>query len=165
MLIASQPARSCPACGAADSRFLFYSFDQYPYVDCLRCGTWYVPHVVDERMFEEYYKRSSEAYEIVERFTRQRLEPQRADADRARVSAYFSEVEPLVGTDLRNYLDVGCGVGHSLEVAAERGWNACGLETSTSIIEAGRRRGLRIFHPDEVRLEQTFGLVSLWGDS
>ena len=161
-LVRDQPGRSCPACGGIDHRFLFYSFDQYPYVDCLACGTWYVPHVVDGHLFEEYYKRCPEAYEIVERFTRQRLEAGRATADRDRVSAYFAEVEPLLGSSVRNYLDVGCGVGHSLEVAAERGWNACGLDTSPSIIEAGRQRGLRIFHPDQVRLDETFGLVSLW---
>ena len=162
MLVRSQPVRLCPACGAADHRFLFYSFDQYPYVDCLACGTWYVPHVVDEQLFEEYYKRCPEAYEIVERFTRQRLEAGRSEADRNRISGYFSELEPLVSGSVRTYLDVGCGVGHSLEVAAERGWNACGLDTSPSIIEAGRKRGLRIFRPGEVQLSETFGLVSLW---
>jgi SAM-dependent methyltransferase len=161
-LIRDQPVRSCPACGSAHSRALFDSFDEYPYVDCLRCGTWYVPRAVDEALFAKYYKICPEAYEIVERFTAQRLEPERADADRSRVSDYLAELEPLVDGRLRNYLDVGCGVGHSLDVAAARGWNACGLDTSPTIIEAVRKRGLRIFHPDEVRLDDTFGLVSLW---
>lgn len=162
VLISSQPARSCPACGRDDHRFLFNSFDQYPYVDCLVCGTWYVPHVVDEPLFAEYYKRCPEADQIVERFTRQRLETARADADRTRIAGYFSELEPLVAGRARTYLDVGCGVGHSLHVAAARGWSACGLETSPSIIEAGRRQGLRIFHPAEIRLDETFSLVSVW---
>lgn len=161
MLIRHQPARSCPACGGTGQRPLFESFDQYPYVDCLACGTWYIPYVVDEQLFDEYYKRCPEAYEIVEGFTRQRLEPERTAADRTRISSYFAELEPLVSGS-RNYLDVGCGVGHSLAVAQERGWSACGLDTSPSIIDAVRKRGLRIFHPAEVRPDETYGLVSLW---
>jgi SAM-dependent methyltransferase len=160
ILIQSRPRRACPACGGVDRRFLFYSFDQYPYVDCLACGTWYVPLVVDEQLFDEYYEKCPEAAEIVERLTRQRLKGQSAEADRIRLAAYFAELEPLVGP--RNFLDVGCGVGHALEVAAERGWTASGLDTSPSMIAAGRERGLRVFHPKEVRLEETFGLVSLW---
>jgi SAM-dependent methyltransferase len=117
---------------------------------------------VDERLFDEYYQRCPEAYEIVQRFTRQRLEAERAEADRIRVTRYFAELEPLLGGSARKYLDVGCGVGHALEIAAERGWSAWGLDTSPSIIAAGRQRGLRVCHPDEVSLDDTFALVSLW---
>jgi 2-polyprenyl-3-methyl-5-hydroxy-6-metoxy-1,4-benzoquinol methylase len=161
-LIRDQPARACPACGLTDHRFLFYSFDSYPYVDCLVCGTWYVPLVVDDRLFERYYTACPEGREIMERLAGQRLDEPKAQADRTRLSAYFSELEAILPAELRDLLDVGCGVGHSLEVAASRGWRACGVDSSPSIIRAGQSRGLRIFHPDE-RLEQNeFGVISLW---
>lgn len=162
ILIRGQASRLCPACGANKHRLLFSSFDDYPYVDCLTCGTWYIPHVVDEELFGAYYKRCPEAYEIVERFTAQRLEVGRAESDRVRMDDYFAEVEPLLSGQARNFLDVGCGVGHSLEVAADRGWAACGVDTSPSIIEAGRKRGLNIVHPDEIEQGRSFSLIALW---
>jgi SAM-dependent methyltransferase len=161
-LIADQPARNCPACGQSQHRLLFYSFDAYPYVDCLACGTWYVPLVVDDRLFERYYAACPEARAIVERLAEQRLDEARADADKARMAAYFSELEQLLPSDRRDALDVGCGVGHSLEVAASRGWRACGVESSWSLIRAGRCRRLTIFHADERIEGKDFGLISLW---
>jgi 2-polyprenyl-3-methyl-5-hydroxy-6-metoxy-1,4-benzoquinol methylase len=162
VLIRDQPARACPACGLTDHRFLFYSFDAYPYVDCLGCGTWYVPLVVDDRLFERYCDICPEAREIMERLAGQRLDEPKAQADRSRLSAYFAELEPLLPPPLRDVLDVGCGVGHSLEVAASRGWRACGVDSSPSLIRAGRNRGLQIFHPDERLERNAFGLISLW---
>jgi SAM-dependent methyltransferase len=162
-LIHDQPARPCPACGGrTDYRFLFYSFDAYPYVDCLGCGTWYVPLVVDDRLFERYYQACPEGRAIMEKLAGQRLDEPKAEADRKRMSAYFAELEPLLPAELRDALDVGCGVGHSLEVAASRGWRACGVDSSPEIIKAGRTRGLKIFHPDEVLDRKNFGLISLW---
>ena len=140
-LISQQPPRACPACGQINHRFLFYSVDAYPYVDCLVCGAWYVPLLVDEALFERYYDRCSEAREIVERLANQRLDEQKADIDRARFASYFAELEPLLPIERRSLLDVGCGVGHSLEVAASRGWVAYGVDSSPSIIRAGEMRG------------------------
>jgi len=160
--IRDQPARACPACGQTDHRFLFYSFDSYPYVDCLGCGTWYVPLVVDDQLFERYYATCPEAREIVERLAGQRLDESKAQADRTRMSVYFSEIEPIVPAGRRDLLDVGCGVGHSLEVAESRGWRAYGIDSSESLIRAGRARGLTIVHPDEHLDRDGFGLISLW---
>jgi len=161
-LVRDQPARACPACGQTGHRLLFYSFDSYPYVDCLTCGTWYVPLVVDDRLFERYYQACPEAREIVERLAGQRLDESKAENDRTRMSTYFRELEPLLPAALRDVLDVGCGVGHSLQVAASRGWRAAGIESDATLIRSGRSRGLRVFHPDDALDCGGFGLVSLW---
>jgi len=161
-LVRDQPPRACPACGRTEHRLLFYSFDSYPYVDCLACGTWYVPLVVDERLFERYYETCPEAREIVKRLAGQRLDASKAENDRARMSTYFRELEPLVPAALRDVLDVGCGVGHSLEVAAARGWRAAGVESDATLIRAGRARGLQIFRPDDALDRRGFGLISIW---
>jgi SAM-dependent methyltransferase len=161
-LVHGQPSRPCPACGADTHRPLFDSFDFYPYVDCLACGTWYVPLIVDEAMFERYYDACPEARAIMERLAAQRLDAPKADADRIRMSAYFGELEALLPPERRDLLDVGCGVGHSLELAASRGWRATGIDSSPSLIRAGRSRGLEIFHPDEPLGRSGFGLITLW---
>ena len=161
-LVRDQPPRACPSCGRTDHRLLFYSFDGYPYVDCLGCGTWYVPLVVDDRLFERYYDACPEARAIVERLAGQRLDEPKADADRARLSAYFRELEAIVPAGLRDVLDVGCGAAHSLDVAASRGWRAAGVESDATLIRAGRARGLQIFHPDDPLDRGGFGVISLW---
>jgi SAM-dependent methyltransferase len=121
-----------------------------------------VPLVVDDALFERYGAVCPEARQIMERLAEQRLDEPKAAADRNRLSAYYSELEPLLPAELRDALDVGCGVGHSLDVAASRGWRASGVDSSASLIRAGRTRGLRIFHPDEPLDRTTFGLISLW---
>lgn len=161
-LIRDQPPRPCPACGLTDQRFLFYSFDSYPYVDCLRCATWYVPLVVDDALFERYYRICPEARDVVERLAGQRLDEDRAKVDRARFSTYLAELESMLPVERRDLLDVGCGVGHSLEVAASRGWRACGIESSPSLVAAARGRGLTVYRPGEPIAREAFGLIALW---
>ena len=161
-LIRDQPQRSCPACGLTDQRFLFYSFDAYPYVECPRCSTWYVPLVVDDALFERYYGICPEARQVVERLAGQRLDEDKANTDRARFSTYLVELEALQRAERRYLLDVGCGVGHSLDVAASRGWRACGIESSPSLIAAARGRGLSIYGPGETIGQAGFGVIALW---
>ena len=161
-LIADLPSRRCPACGQTQSRFLFYSFDAYPYVDCLRCATWYVPLVVDDRLFERYYQICPEAYDVVERLAGQRLDDDKTQTDRARFATYLAELEPLVPNERWSLLDVGCGVGHSLAVAAEKGWRACGIESSPTLVAAGRSRGFDIYEPGGALDGQAFGLIAIW---
>ena len=161
-LIREQPPRSCPACGRTEQRFLFYSFDSYPYVECLRCATWYVPLVVDDDLFERYYGICPEARKVVERLGGQRLDPKKAQVDRARFSTYLAEIEPLLATEERRLLDFGCGVGHSLDVAAERGWRACGIESIQQLVSAGRSRGLTITRPGEAIAPGPFDLIAIW---
>lgn len=41
-------------------------------------------------------------------------------------------------------LDVGCGLGHLLQVANQRGWTASGIEPTPSFASAARERGLTV---------------------
>ncbi len=44
-----------------------------------------------------------------------------------------------------NILDVGCGMGHFLEVAREMGWNVYGTEFTQEAIDVCKEKGIRIF--------------------
>lgn len=46
----------------------------------------------------------------------------------------------------RRLLEVGCGNGHFLAEARERGWTVAGLELSRSHVERARARGLEVRH-------------------
>ena len=67
-------------------------------------------------------------------------------------------------------LDVGCGIGYFLAVAARRGWSATGIDPSASAIEEARRRtqGLPNVTVIQGSLERTtrfseaFDLVTFW---
>ena len=62
--------------------------------------------------------------------------------DRARFGRYFEMLQPIFGN--RNtkprYLDIGCGVGHSVELAAERGMEATGVEISRTAVRTARAK-------------------------
>lgn len=126
-----------------------------PIVRCRRCGLMYAnprreasvllngyDHVVDETYVKEREGR-------VLTF-RRHLQP----------------IEKLVGSGTgKRLLDVGCHIGIFLEIAAERGWDAWGVEPSFWSVSQARDRGLKVTHGT---LRQAafdsdfFDVVTLW---
>src|SRR4051794_38728877 len=72
--IRQAPARSCPACGSSEADFLFETFDGYPTVECVDCGTWYIPRTVDYRLFEQFFERSPQARALAREMIEARLQ-------------------------------------------------------------------------------------------
>lgn len=65
----------------------------------------------------------------------------------------------------RNLLDVGCGAGQWVAVAAERGWNAMGIDLSPDAIALGTRLGAPVAQTDFFSQELPSGhfhVVSMW---
>ena len=123
------PARACPACNSDTSRFIFESYDQYPYHACEICGTWFVPLKIDEKSFDAFRCRGSRSegdFGIYDVGTRYYF----AESDRQRFQQYFEMLTPFWRdrSSAVRYLDIGCGVGHSVELARELGWQATGVE-------------------------------------
>jgi SAM-dependent methyltransferase len=58
--------------------------------------------------------------------------------------ARLDQLEARVGKG--TLLDVGCGLGHFVRYARDRGWRASGLETSAWAAAEGRRRGAITIH-------------------
>ncbi len=64
------------------------------------------------------------------------------DAIRSRHQKNFSFIESLVAPG--RFLDIGAGMGYSLEVAEQRGWVATGLEPNEVLVSHARSRGLDV---------------------
>jgi len=79
---------------------------------------------------------------------------------------HLEPLERLAGpANGRRILDVGCHVGIFLEVAAERGWDAWGVEPSRWAAEQARRRGLNVVTGTLAHAnfpDGFFDLVTLW---
>lgn len=63
-------------------------------------------------------------------------------AIRARYQKIFYSLEKLVSPG--RFLDIGAGMGYSLEVANERGWTATGIEPNLYLAGHAKGRGLNI---------------------
>lgn len=156
------PERDCPGCGGRNHVFRFVSHDLYPYHLCRDCGTYFVPHLVEEDYIEAFFNEVPEARTVSDRMMEGRDRETMA-ADHERFDAYFDLADELRGsaTGLR-YLDIGCGVGHSIDAAKSRGYNAVGLEISRTALATARARGRNCHHPEEWQGSSDFELVSLF---
>jgi len=175
-LIGQLPARDCPACGEARHHHLFNSFDGYPYHACEECGTWFVPLEVDYRLFSRLIDASEEYRSLESRIVRARQTPERAEADRARFRSELDALEPLLAAMVgreRRLLDIGCGMGYSLEVARERGLEAAGIEVEPQSVASCRSRGLDVGSnrtqlrggsagPDGAHAARRFSVISMF---
>src|SRR4051812_9025026 len=52
--------RPCPACRSKVSDHQFFSYDQYPYHACRRCGTWFVPLMIEDAVIDAFFARVPE---------------------------------------------------------------------------------------------------------
>jgi SAM-dependent methyltransferase len=165
-LLASLPTRECPACAAQDSRWLFESYDAHPFHECLRCGCWFTPRVVEWSVFERLFAISSEAHQLASTMMSHRDEAVR-DVDMARIGAYLDDLLPLVsgsnGQRVR-YLDAGCGVGHSLRAGLDRGLAVQGVDVDDAAVAIARNAGLPVATPSEIRSMPPgpYDLLSFW---
>ena len=139
------PPRQCPACDADASKFIFESYDQYPYHECGNCGTWFVPLRIDEGSFEAFRAAVPEAKKISESMMLGRDTISR-EGDRRRFQQYFQMLEPVLRgrSGAIRYLDIGCGVGHSVELAGELGWQAIGVELNGTAVETAQKAGRNV---------------------
>ena len=167
---------ACNLCGANDARPLFPNTlgdddrsgsserfrctssgygRHHAIVRCNRCGLVYAsPREVEEDIEESYEQVVDELY-LEER--------------RGRVLTFGRNFRPLqtlmAGTDRPKLLDVGCYVGIFLEIVAQHGWEAWGIEPSRWAAEQARRRGLQVATGTLASVElpvRSFDVVTLW---
>lgn len=146
-------SRVCSVCGG--SRFTATPWGHYLLVRCRGCGLvlrWPPP---DPSAEARYYR---EAYYQA---------PNVATWDVRRLELYAGPLRWIEGrVPGRRLLDVGCGYGHFLVLARDRGWEATGLEPSIQAAAAARRiPGVRIVEGtvgDLAGSPERFDCITAW---
>lgn len=164
-LLATVPARPCPACESAQSRWLFESYDLHAYHECCECGCWFVPQRVDWAVFDRLFSTNLEAAALAAKMMGRRDTDAGRDADMARVGGYLDDLLPLLTPPPIGpiaYLDLGCGVGHSLRAGLARGLRVQGVEVDSNAIELARSNGLPVATPDGTLPPGPYQLLSFW---
>jgi glycosyltransferase involved in cell wall biosynthesis/SAM-dependent methyltransferase len=107
----------CAVCGAATRGGAWYRSRQYRL--CSRCGTAVAPVLPEPARVREVYER-----EYPRQFAPERIVPAR----RALFAALLERLARLTAS--RRLLDLGCGGGHLLVTAEERGWRCVGTDVA-----------------------------------
>ena len=155
-------ARPCPLCGSGPSQWqALWVKEGFDYYACRQCGMSFVcPVLRPEWAFEMYTssKFMTSYFEMMRHPTRDRFE-------RAKYLYALQLIEDLKGWRSGKLLDVGCGAGRFLDIAAEAGWQAEGVEIARRCVEEVRARGLTI-HEQLFRAEDFKGsgaeLIASW---
>ena len=157
------PARNCPACDSSSSCQAFESYDKYEYHVCEACGTWFVPYEVNGTVIEAFFSAFPEAKGLSEKMMSGRESVSR-ELDRQRFRHYFEMLSSFTrGRESRiRYLDIGCGVGHSVELASELGWHGKGLELDRVAVEMARKAGRNVGQSIDWDSVEKFDLISLF---
>jgi 2-polyprenyl-3-methyl-5-hydroxy-6-metoxy-1,4-benzoquinol methylase len=148
MVVGQQPMRSdvpCARCGgtAVAERFTIRT---WRIVDCRSCGLRFVsPRMTDQAYAEvygeDYFKSADSLTRGYEDYAAER------DTILATFRRRFDLIArhaPPAGLAGGRSLDVGCAFGYALEVAAEHGLTAHGVDISAHVVADGKARGLRV---------------------
>lgn len=163
-LLEEQPARTCPTCDGAQSRYMFQSFDAYPYHECDACGTWYVPLKIDYELFKRYFTIVPEARRFGDYTESQITNPAATSGDMERFSGYYEVLKALFPAQRAAALtacDIGCGVGNSIEAARKHGISGVGLEVNERALTVAKDLGRPVFSAS-ANLPAPFDIVSMW---
>ena len=163
-VLATVADRPCPACGSGRSREIFESYDAHKYHECGHCGCWFVPKQVNWSTFEAFFARSPEGAALARKMMNARDEDAKRVADMQRIGGYLDDLLPILRQSggAVNYLDAGCGVGHSLRAGRERGLVVQGVEVDTEALALARADGLPVAGPGEALTTGPYRLLSFW---
>lgn len=117
----------CPACHQPESRPLCRK-NGYDIVTCVECGCDYVTNPPDNKALEEYYGREA-WFEGGEHGGYQNYDAQTKDSVDA-IRDLLTQIASALPEHQGSLLDVGCGYGSHLQVAADLGWRCFGVEIS-----------------------------------
>jgi SAM-dependent methyltransferase len=155
----------CPLCGERHMQPLLHPGEvqkgrwRYHVVRCPACGFLYRhPGIRPERLGDLYAGNYSKF-----------LTGHYSDKRRRRYALVLDAFAPLFADGAgRRLLDYGCGAGHFLEVAHERGFDGYGVDLSADSVEEARRRpgGANAYFGTPLEVPQIaaggFDVVCLW---
>lgn len=144
--------RRCPICGGAGGADVWDSADASA-VRCDRCGAVYLARLTDRARavaratYETIYARPAVL----------------GDLTRRSYETVLDRFEPLRRTG--RIVDVGCGAGGFLAIAARRGWEAIGTEAAPRAGALAAAEGARVLTGDAASREipdSSVDVVTLW---
>jgi len=118
----------CPLCSGNNIKGL-KPYEQVGLVKCKNCGFVFMKQIPSPEELNEHYKTYS--YDKERTLTSMTI---------ASYNRTLDEFERYRKTN--RLLDVGCGVGHFLEVARQRGWQVFGTEYSEKAVEIATEKGI-----------------------
>ena len=125
----------CPICGDTQGGRFLCGIDEYMVVTCGHCGAEYVFPSPDEASLKAYYDRES-WFEGGEKGGYQDYDAQTAWS----IGLMESVLDAYSGQQGLSILDIGCGYGTHLAMAAKRGWTCFGVEISAHARKVAKSR-------------------------
>lgn len=125
----------CPVCNQGSNLFKLCNVNNFDIFGCRTCGAEHVYPMPEAEVLKAYYDRE-QWFEGGEHGGYEDYEYQTAWS----VSALKPLLEEFGGGSGLSILDVGCGYGAHLEMAANLGWKCFGVELSNHAREAAQKR-------------------------
>lgn len=113
----------------------------YRWCLCRKCGTAYPfppPRLEDLQAYWDRNRVESDCAPVTEEVWQRRLQNSRVWAERT-----YDFVAPYVRGNTRRFLDVACGLGATVALFGEKGWEAEGVDADPNAREFHQRLGIR----------------------
>ena len=150
--------RPCPLCGSGEAERLFAK-NGFPHLRCRNCRMVYVSPILRPDLLERNYEES----EFADSWFGVLLTETQREFDRPKFLEGLDRLEQ--NGPKGRVLDIGCGTGHFLELARDRGWEVAGLELHGESVIRCRGLGIPILGGliEEAQLpDRAFQAVTLW---
>ena len=149
---------NCPLCGKNNDSILI-EIDLFEYIRCSKCGTIYNSPRLKKEFLEKMYSEGE-----YENYVKKLTLP--GDKIRKNITEVrkFDQLKSLFNSPGR-VLDVGCGAGVFLTIAAENNWDCTGIELSRSGLNAALEKGVNIIEGsfDNYEFNKKFNCITFWG--
>jgi SAM-dependent methyltransferase len=147
---------SCPICGATDFWGIPFNRDAqieswrmqlgdnaaYDWRLCRRCGNAYPSRQPDLRVLERVWA-ANRGDEGLPPDERERVWVHRRTISRAGAARSLRLFAPFAGGRPGRFLDIACGLGETVRLFAEHGWDAQGIDADPSTEPSHRQLGIR----------------------
>lgn len=171
----AEPVNNCPVCGNKVFNTLFkkQGFQFCRCSDIVRCGHIFAdPQIKDDVLIEAYHGQGEkrDCPTANDLWIEVLLSKENYHYDLHKYQSGLSAIEKALETRVtgsKRILDVGCSVGHFLQVAREQGWETMGLELNKKAIAYARdtlKLDVRCQLLEEANFpDASFDAVTLWG--
>lgn len=127
-------------CWIEHSGEVLHSVAGFDVIDCESCGFRHIIPLPEEDELRELYRHDYHVKDKPLMLSHQLEDREWLDVGN---DARLEKIEELLGR-VGSILDIGCGNGFFLQQAAERGWQARGVEPSEKAAEYARSQGLNV---------------------